>query len=168
MKNLNNEAILRILICVIMIIFAIIMVLAATEDRVIACQTKQIHVVYNYNKLEFANGYPQLYNNRIYFPLRATGEIFGYTIEWNHLEQYATLRNTNNSQVIKFYSDSNVIYINGKKGKMQYETINIDGRLFIPVRFMADILGLKLKFVSKENTLYMYDPDIQPKILKYN
>ena len=152
---------LGLIIGTLVITFGIIFILAITEVYA-SSDEQEIKVVYNYQQLQFKSGYPQMYNNRIYLPLRSTAEIFGYNLSWNGHNQTATLSTADKSQVVKFYSDSNICYINGKKTVMKYSTLNIDGRLFIPVRFMAEILNLTIEYVPKENKLYLYDPDVQP------
>lgn len=165
LETMSRESMVGLIIGTLIITFGIISLLAITDVYASSNASKdeqEIKVVYNYCQLEFKSGYPQMYNNRIYLPLRSTAEIFGYSLEWNGHNQTATLTNANKSQVVKFYSDSNLCYINGKKTIMKYSTLNIDGRLFIPVRFMAEILGLTIEYVPQEHKLYLYEPDIQP------
>lgn len=161
-ENLSREGMLGLIITTLIIIFGIIIILAITEVNATAIDEQEIIVVYNYKQLEFNNGYPQMYDNRILLPLRSTAEIFGYSLTWDGHNQTATLSNANKSQVVKFYSDSNMCYVNGQKTKMKYSTLNIGGRLFIPVRFMAEILGLEIDYVPTQRKLYLYDPEVQP------
>ena len=72
-------------------------------------------------------------------PLRALTESFGGTAEWDGDARTVTI--VNGDTTIVFNADSNKYTVNDVEKEMDTELSIIDGRTYVPVKFVAEELG---------------------------
>ena len=90
-------------------------------------------------------------NGRTMAPVRFIGEAMGGKVDWNPVTQTATI--TKGQTVVKLVVGSKIITTNGKQAAMDTVAIVKDGRTFVPVRFIAEALGLAISWDDKTQTV---------------
>jgi len=80
---------------------------------------------------EFA---PLTREGHVMIPLRPIGEGLGYKVDWNIKTQVMSL--SKNGQVLSFTINKDKAVVNGKEEAMDYKTIMINGRAYVPLTFL--------------------------------
>ena len=83
-------------------------------------------------------------SNRTQVPIRAVAEMLDCDVDWNGDAKTATI--TRDSGVITLTLGSDIMTVNGKDVKMDTSVIIKDNRTYIPVRFIAEVLGLTVEW----------------------
>ncbi len=94
---------------------------------------------------------PFFCKNNVMVPLRFISELFGYEIKWNQHEQYALLYKGEDS--IRITMGSRIIDTNYGSVKSPVEPRIKDGRTFVHIRTMSDIIGRELYWNGDTNTI---------------
>jgi hypothetical protein len=149
---------IRFIGIIIILTLVAMLILSICNVKSKACEAP-ITVKHNDVTIPFPKEQPQFYKNRILLPLRQTSDIFGLTTTWNAKTKTATLVNADNSKVIKVQMNSNIVFINGNEMTIDVPALNIDGRLFVPVRFMSGILNEYITYNSATRTLNIFEID---------
>lgn len=105
-----------------------------------------IDVEVNSHKLAF-DASPFIDNGSVYAPLRAVSDALGIYCEWDELEQCAYTSSENGEAI--FYPEGSAVY-DGKSLK-SLKMYVVNGRLMVPVRYMADMHGFE---ISWDQTYY--------------
>ncbi len=82
---------------------------------------------------------PILINGRVMVPLRFIAETLSAQVEWDGTEKKITVTSLNNE--IKLWLGKSFALINGKQFSLESPPVLIEGRVLIPVRFIAEALG---------------------------
>lgn len=82
---------------------------------------------------------PQIENDRLLIPFRAIFEALGAEIEWDKATQTATARVGDNEIILLV--NSNEAMVNGEIKIIDAPAKIMDGRILVPVRFVAENLG---------------------------
>lgn len=85
---------------------------------------------------------PFIESDRIYVPLRYISEAFDAQVEWMDEQREITIKK--GSSTIKMTPDSLEFMINGKKHSLDVKPVIREGRTFVPIRFVAESLGLSV------------------------
>lgn len=81
-------------------------------------------------------------NSRTLSPIRAISEAAGFTVAWDSAEQKVTISKDGN--IIILYIGSPLVSVNGKAVTMDTKAQIINGRTYIPVRFIGESLGYEV------------------------
>ena len=97
---------------------------------------------------------PFNWNNRVYIPVRYLVQSLGATensIAWDEKSQTAniSLKNT----AIKLAIGSRTCYINGRVRVIDAPPLEKDGRIFLPIRYVADILCFHVGWDASTGTV---------------
>jgi membrane-associated HD superfamily phosphohydrolase len=98
---------------------------------------------------------PVIKGERTLIPVRALTEGFGATVTWNGEEKTVTISKDNNLIVLNV--DSNKIYVNGEEKEIDVPAQIMNGRTVVPIRFIVENLGLKVKWDAEEETIEIED-----------
>lgn len=102
---------------------------------------------------------PFIYRERTMVPLRFISEGFGADVEWDPVVRVATITLLNEEKVvIKVSLDSNVASLNGKPYIMDVEPVIKEGRLFVPIRFIAEGFGAGVEWFPEERKVVIIYP----------
>ncbi len=102
---------------------------------------------------------PFIYKGRTMVPLRFISESFGADVEWDSVVRVATIVLEDGEKItIKVSPDSNVASINGEPYTMDVEPIIREGRLFVPIRFIAEGLGAEVNWLPEERKVVIIYP----------
>ncbi|ANA79180.1 copper amine oxidase N-terminal domain-containing protein [Paenibacillus glucanolyticus] len=90
-------------------------------------------------------------DGRVLLPLREIGDILGLKVHWNQPQQRASLYGVNLELTLQLGSD--VVYLNKKQKKLKTSAEVINGKLYIPLRFVAEAVNEDVKWNSNTKTL---------------
>lgn len=88
---------------------------------------------------------------RVLLPLREVGDILGLKVHWNQGQQRASLYGVNLEMTLQPGSDA--AYVNNEKKKLQTSAEIINGKLYIPLRFVAETASEEVRWKSDTKTL---------------
>ncbi len=102
---------------------------------------------------------PIIKNNRTLLPIRAVIESLGGTIQWNGKTREVTIELNGHSIVLKI--GSSVALVDGIKTKIdpndgKVVPIIINGRTYLPLRFIAEHLGATVDWDAETKTVTLY------------
>ena len=86
-------------------------------------------------------------NGRTQVPIRAVSEMLDCKVDWDDTSKTATITKEN-GDVVKVTLGSDVLTVNNKSSQMDTIAIIKDDRTFIPVRFVAEALGLEVEWLE--------------------
>ncbi|KNF09350.1 N-acetylmuramoyl-L-alanine amidase [Gottschalkia purinilytica] len=137
---------------------------------------KKSNVIFN-GKLLVSDSSPIIYQGTTIVPIRAIGESLNAEIDWNKKTNEATLTFVNKKIIFKVNSSHAIV--NGVKKKIPSAPAKLinDGRIMVPLRFIADELGYTIDWnqntwtanlVKKEDNITPIPqpkPDIKEKVI---
>lgn len=91
---------------------------------------------------------PKIINERTMLASRAFYEKIGAKVEWNGKDRTVTVSKDNDKIVLKI--DSNKALVNGKEVKLDSPATIINDKTYIPVRFVSEAFGYKVKYDANE------------------
>ena len=92
-------------------------------------------------------------NGRTMAPVRFVGEALAAVVDWDASTRTVTI--TKGASVIKLVVDSPIITINGATTTMDAVAVVRDGRTFVPVRYIAEALGLDVGWDGTTSTVIL-------------
>ena len=111
-------------------------------DTIVAMTIGSSDIIVN-NDIVSGDAAPFVDSNwRTMVPVRALSEAFGGTAEWDGDARTVTV--VNGDTTIVFTADSDKYTVNGEEKTMDTELTIIDGRTYVPVKFVAEELGYKV------------------------
>lgn len=104
---------------------------------------------------------PMLDESRVFVAVRHATEPFGASLSWNQQTQVATLRRGETTLVLQVGSPEAVV--NGVRrlidpANRNVVPQNIAGRVMIPLRFVAETLGVNVEWVGRERRVVIQSP----------
>lgn len=118
-------------------------------------QTPIINVRVNAEELEFSDQQPTIVEGRTLVPFRALLEKLGAKVEWNEKNQTVTATKADKSIVLKI--GSNKATVDGKEVTLDVPAVIENGRTIVPLRFLSENLGYKVKFDAEMASFYVID-----------
>lgn len=97
-------------------------------------------------------------NGRSYLPLRASADMVGAEIEWDNQSKTAYI--TKDGIVVAFSQGETEYRVNGVVQVMDVIPLNVDGRIFVPVRFAAESLGYRVVYDQEAKTIRLRSEEI--------
>ena len=91
---------------------------------------------------------PKIINDRTMLAARAFYEKIGAKVEWNGKDRTVTVSKDNDKIVLKI--DSDKASVNGKEVKLDSPAKIIKDKTYIPVRFVSEAFGYKVKYDANE------------------
>ncbi len=106
----------------------------------------------NTEYISFADQEPLIVNDRTLLPIRAIAEYYGWNVEWDEANNEVTISNGAKKVVLKIDYYSVTVYVGDK---VNYASVDvppliINDRTMIPVRAVAEILGLTVDWNQDE------------------
>ncbi len=111
------------------------------------------------NPVPTVNGEPQspleaapfISGGRTMVPLRFIAEAFGARVEWEAVTKGITI--TLGDTVIAMQVGSRTVMVNGKSYTIDAPPVIKNGRTFVPIRFISEILGAKVEWDANTRTV---------------
>lgn len=94
-------------------------------------------------------------DGRTLVPVRIVSENFGLNVGWDDVTQTVTI--SNDTLVIKLVIGSNIALVNDKEVVLDVPAIEKDGRTLVPVRFVSETLGKKVKWIESSEQILITD-----------
>ncbi|MCM3716429.1 stalk domain-containing protein [Alkalihalobacillus oceani] len=89
--------------------------------------------------------------NRTVVPLRSIFERLGASVKWNSANREVQIESSEKS--IRLPVHRPYAYLDGERVELDVSALLVDNRTYVPVRFIAEALGAKVEWQSKEQTV---------------
>lgn len=89
--------------------------------------------------------------NRTVVPLRSIFERLGASVKWNSANREVLIESDQKS--IRLPVHRPYAYLDGERVELDVPALLVDNRTYVPVRFIAEALGAKVEWQSKEQTV---------------
>lgn len=133
-------------------LFFLLGLLLSSPSHAAASSFLKANVEYGQFKSLFSMKDPvMIKDGRVLLPLREIGDILGLKVHWNQPQQRASLYGVNLELTLQLGSD--VVYLNKKQKKLKTSAEVINGKLYIPLRFVAEAVNEDVKWNSNTKTL---------------
>jgi len=111
-------------------------------------------VFYNGDEIIFPDQKPFIDSHgRTQAPARFIGEALGAEVTWYGIAKKATF--VRGSDTLVLYVDKKDYTVNGERKEMDTVAVNIEGRIFIPVRYVAEAFGATVEWEDIIKTVYI-------------
>lgn len=91
---------------------------------------------------------PFIEKDRTFVPIRFIGEALNYKVDWNKDKKLVTIKN-NDRQILMTIGDTNIT-VNNEKFKNDVAPLIRKDRTYVPLRFVAENMNLKVNWDGKE------------------
>ncbi|MDK8282524.1 MAG: copper amine oxidase N-terminal domain-containing protein [Peptoniphilus lacrimalis] len=91
---------------------------------------------------------PFIEKDRTFVPIRFIGEALNYKVDWNKDKKLVTIKN-NDRQILMTIGDTNIT-VNNEKIKNDVAPLIKKDRTYVPLRFVAENMNLKVNWDGKE------------------
>ena len=91
---------------------------------------------------------PFIEKDRTFVPIRFIGEALNYKVDWNKDKKLVTIKNTDR-QILMTIGDTNIT-VNNEKIKNDVAPLIRKDRTYVPLRFVAENMNLKVNWDGKE------------------
>jgi FtsP/CotA-like multicopper oxidase with cupredoxin domain len=105
-------------------------------------------------KIDAQGSKPIIKNGRTLLPIRVLIESLGGTVEWNAKEQKVTI--TLNGHSIILWIGKTTALVDGNKVTLDVASQIINGRTYIPIRFIAENLNALVQWDQSTKTVTIY------------
>lgn len=110
-----------------------------------------VKVTVDGERIDFKGAPPQAQGSRIMVPIRGIFEHMGANLAWNQQAQSVTSRRGDSTVVVTVgKSDAT---INGKAATVETPPIVAQGRVMVPLRFLAQALGAQVEWLGADRTV---------------
>lgn len=118
-----------------------------------------ISVSVNGSYIDFSNDtQPLIYKNRTYVPIRKVCEALDITVDYYDYSKTMVFFKGNNR--ITHILGTNIVEINGYETKFDTTSINVNGRILMPVRMLAESISSEVTWDSASKTVIIKYEDI--------
>lgn len=94
---------------------------------------------------------PFIEKDRTFVPIRFIGEALNYKVDWNKDKKLVTIKN-NDRQILMTIGDTNIT-VNNEKIKNDVAPLIRKDRTYVPLRFVAENMNLKVNWDGKEKKI---------------
>ena len=98
---------------------------------------------------------PFIENGRVMVPLRGVGDALSAQVDWDEENAVATVEKY--GRVVKVKPGFETATINGKNKELDTAAQLIDGRIYVPLRFIAEALHAKVSWQDYTKTVIIKD-----------
>jgi 3D (Asp-Asp-Asp) domain-containing protein len=118
-----------------------------------------IKVQINDSLVHFPDAQPFLDDaSRLQVPIRILTDELGYDISWMKLEDNSTdykVSISNSSKTIDFITGHTTAHVDGKAATLDTAPQYMDGRVYVPMRFVSESLGIRVQWDEKNRIAIM-------------
>lgn len=94
---------------------------------------------------------PTIYNNRVYVPIRKTCEYLGIDVAYDNNE--GRMYFYNGERIVSHVKNTSTVYVDGNAVYFDTPSITINGRTLMPIRMLAESIGLGVNWDSSNKTV---------------
>jgi hypothetical protein len=99
-------------------------------------------------------------SGRTYVPVRYLAQAFDASAEWDNTAHKAVL--AKEGIRVEIYMDSRTILVNGKPREMDVLPENVDGRVYLPLKFAAEAFGYQAEWDPSTQTATIVQGPVSP------
>ncbi len=118
----------------------------------------------NGKAVDFKGTKPQTVTGRMMVPVRGVFEAIGAYVEYNPVHHRVAAKRANES--IELRAGDNIAKRNGAEIELDVPPMTINGRMMVPLRFIAESLGADVNFTKSTNTVDIFTnsdiPGVKP------
>lgn len=119
--------------------------------------THQVSVLVNKSPVVFPDATAFVNRDgRTVVPIRALASLLGYGVKWNAIEQKLTL--LNGSSIVTLAIGSRSFTVNGAVQMMDTTPAIIDGRTYVPLRFVVEVFSSTIEWDQRTLTANIIPP----------
>lgn len=85
-------------------------------------------------------------NHRMMVPVRFVTERLGYEVAWEPSRDEHVVTLSGREQTIRLVTGSQVVQVNGTETTLDTKAVFRDGRVYVPLRFLAETAGMTVKW----------------------
>lgn len=108
-------------------------------------------------RVELSNK-PVIDNGFTYIPLRALSDGLGMSVQWNASTKSATIKH--NLDTIEIRQGSSLANKNNIVVDFKTPVKTINGSIYVPLKFLSNVLGAELNYSSADKTVYIKSDDL--------
>lgn len=123
---------------------------ASAQSSSIAKVSSGIKVTMNGDEFQPQSA-PYIKNGTVYLPLRDMGELLGTVVFWNSSSKTVTM--TYPDLTVKLNYGSEKATVNGKPKTLTAPLGTVNGRIYVPLRFLSEATGADVKWNAKTQTV---------------
>ncbi|RXE57542.1 copper amine oxidase N-terminal domain-containing protein [Acetivibrio mesophilus] len=118
-----------------------------------------LRVVVDGEEVNFPDAQPFIdANGRTQTPSRFIGEAIGAIVTWDGNAKKAVFKMSGTT--LELFIGKKEYQLNGQKKQMDTEALLIDGRTFVPARYVAEAFGATVRWKNEIKTVYIDTDDI--------
>lgn len=102
---------------------------------------------------------PVIKSGTTLIPVRAVVESLGANVNWDAASNTVTI--TKDDKTVVFDLNNSKVYVNGAEVTIDMPPMKISSRMFVPLRFIAENLGIKINYDNKTGDIDIEDDDAQ-------
>lgn len=119
-------------------------------------QQNDVKVQIDDDLLSFAEGQPYLDDQqRLFVPVRTVAEAMGYEVGWERAEGEYIVSLVKDEQVLQLVTNADYAYLNGTELAILSPAVLEDGRMYAPIRFLAETLGILLQWDERNRIVIL-------------
>ena len=96
---------------------------------------------------------PFFYKSRTMVPIRGVFEAMGAAVEWDNYTK--TVEVSKGVTEVRVQLDNHVALVDEKRISMDVPAVGLNGRIFVPVRFISEALGADVDWDNNTKTVYI-------------
>jgi hypothetical protein len=97
-------------------------------------------------------------NQRTLVPVRFVAESLGAKVGWEAQSQSVPIER--DGQQIRLQIGSNIALVNGQEVALDTQVVTKDGRTYVPLRFVSEVLGAEVEWDGSTSTVTIHTKDI--------
>lgn len=137
--------------------FTLVAVCALIFGGVFRAHAQDIHVFVDGDRVHFDEVGPQQMDGRVLVPVRGVLEMLGANVDWNPDTQRVT---ANNGDIdIVLHIGERRARVNNRDVMLDVPAQTIGGHTMVPLRFLSESLGAKVRWDGSERTVFIMTPD---------
>jgi hypothetical protein len=124
-----------------------------TSSLISPAAAEGIRIMVNYTLLD-PDTAPYINNGRTMIPLRAAADSLNVIVNWNNAEKRVDLTNSKGT-VVKLWIGNTMALIDDRQVTIDAPPAIMNGRTFVPLRFVSEALGVSVTWDSFTRTAYL-------------
>ena len=135
---------------IILLSLLIVFVFSLSSTAVMLAEEPGIKITVNGSPVD-SDVAPFMQDNRVMVPIRFVGEALGAAVNWNQEAGEATV--SLGSTLINIFPLDHTVLVNGKTVELDVHAVLLEGRVFVPLRFIAENLGSSVDWNQESQTV---------------
>ena len=151
MKNIMRIKSQTSCLCIIgFLALLVVFVFALPSSAVMLAGEQGIKIMVNGKQVD-SDVAPFMQDNRVMVPIRFVGEALSANVNWDNERGEATVAFGN--AFISIFPRKQEVFVNGETIELDVHAVLLEGRVFVPLRFIAENLGSEVDWNQESQTV---------------